>query len=101
MKKYWSIDDKDFANREEAKKFLAIAWKENPVEYLDGYGIISAFEEYLVHNNKTDLHNWLLELSVCKNKTQIDKKLKELHQFISTFIDEIVEEDVDDWLVEE
>lgn len=29
MEKIWSIDGKDFTNREEAKKFLATAWKEN------------------------------------------------------------------------
>ena len=101
MKKIWSIDDKNFTNREEAKKFLAIAWKENPVEYLDGCDMINDFEEYLADNNKTDLHTWLLELSVCKNMTQVDKKLKELRQFISMYIDEVVDEDVDDWLVEE
>lgn len=101
MEKIWSIDGKDFTNREEAKKFLATAWEENPVEYLDGYDMISDFEDYLTDNNKTDLHTWLLELSVCKNKTQVDKKLKELHQFISVFINEVLDEDVDDWLAEE
>lgn len=101
MEKIWSFDDKDFTEREEAKKFLAAAWKKNPVEYLDGFDIVSVFEEYLLSNSKTDLHTWLLELSVCKNKTQVDKKLKELRQFISIYVDEIVDEDVDEWLVEE
>ena len=101
MKKIWSIDGKDFTKREEAKKFLAKAWKKDPVEYLDGFDMICGFEEYLADSNKIDLHTWLLQLSACDNKTQLDKKMKELRHFISIFIDEIVDEDVDEWLVEE
>ena len=101
MEKIWSIDGKDFTNREEAKKFLAQAWKKDPVEYLDACDMTSDFEEYLADNNKIDLHTWLLQLSVCDNKAQLDKKMKELRHFISKFIDEIVDEDVDEWLVEE
>ena len=101
VKKIWDIDGNEFTKRGEAKKFLAKAWKEDPVEYLDGFDMVSDFEDYLADNNKIDLHTWLLELSVCKNKTQIDKKLKELHRFISIFVDEVVDEDIDEWLVEE
>lgn len=99
MGKVWSIGSKDFINREEAKKFLATAWKENPAEYLDGYDIINDFEEYLANNNKIDLHTWLLELLVYKNEAPVNKGLEELRQFISTFIDKVVDDDIDNWLI--
>ena len=101
MEKIWSIDGKDFTNREEAKKFLATAWKENPVEYLDDYDMTSDFEEYLTYHNKIDLHMWLLELSVCNNAKSIEKKIIELQKFIDEFIDMAVEDAVDEWLTEE
>lgn len=101
MKEYWEIDGNEFTKRGEAKKFLAAEWKKDPVEYLDGCDMISELEDYLADSNKIDLHTWLLELSVCNNKTQLDKKIKELRDFISMFIDEVVEDDIDNWLVEE
>lgn len=100
MEKIWSIDGKDFTNREEAKKFLATAWKENPEKYLCGDDIMYYFNEYLGEHKDCCLDEWLLKLLKATEK-QLKEMQNTFKQFVSDFVNETAEETVDDWLVEE
>ena len=100
MEKIWNIDDKDFTNREEAREFLAIKWNKNPTRYINNEDFISYFNDYLDEHKRCSLNDWLLELANA-TETQLKEKQNFFKQSLAEFFDNIIDNVVDDWLVEE
>lgn len=100
MKKYWLIDGNTFFVRDNAKEFLAVEWNRDPEKYLRNEDIASYFNNYLCENKYYCLDSWLLKTSRA-TETQLKEMQNTVKQFFADFLDEVIENVVDDWLVEE
>lgn len=100
MKKYWLIDGNAFFVRDNAKEFLAIEWSRDPEKYLRNENIASCFNNYLCENKNYCLDSWLLKMSRA-TEIQLEEIQNIFKQFLVEFLDNVIEDVVDDWLVEE
>lgn len=100
MKKIWSIDDKEFTNREEAKEYLITLCTNNPEEYYNNADLWNSFKEWLQEQYKIFYYDWWVDFTK-GNASRIIDAVSLFRMFLPYYWETTAEDVMDDFMCEE